>query len=146
MAGNVDPIFPKIPKVQWSDVITNANTNRDGTGGANVCFVAGSDGARIDQINVVSLGTNVPTVVRLFVNNGSNQEVLGNNVLVYEFSLPSTTLSESVALPYRDLVEPRGSYEWGVPIPFLPPGYKILASIGTSIGAGIYVVVFGGDY
>ena len=145
MPANTSPIFPLTPKISWAGLAT-ANTAKDGTGSAAVLFTAGANGSRIDQIKVRPIGTNVATVLRLFINNGSDAEVATNNVLVHEVTVPACTLSEVAALADLDVLINKGNYDVFVPIPFLPAGYKILATIGTTIAAGIKVTVFGGDY
>ncbi len=146
MAANVAPIFPLAPKVQWGTVLTTANTAKDGTGTVVTCFTAGAEGSRIDQISVRALGTNIQTVLRLFVNNGSDPTTAANNTLVYEKTILATTLSEITELLNYDLILTKNTYETIPVIPFLPNGYKIMATIGTTIAAGIKVTVFGGDY
>jgi len=83
MTANTQPIFPLTPKVSWGTV-TTANTAKDGTGTVVTVFTAGADGSRIDQIKVRALGTNVATVIRFFVNNGSTNATAANNSLVHD--------------------------------------------------------------
>ena len=145
MPANVTPIFPIRPKVSWGR-LTTANTAKDGTGTVVDLFTAGADGARIDQIKVRAQGTNVATVLRLFINNGLTNATAANNSLVHETTIAATTLSETAALVDNDITILKNTTETVVPVPFLPAGYKIQATIGTTIAAGIQVTVFGGDY
>ena len=92
-----------------------------------------------------SLGTNVATVLRLFVTNTGANSTAANNSLVHETTIAATTLSEVAALTDYDLFDTSGQVKVP-PIPFLPAGYKINATIGTTIAAGIQVTVWGGDY
>jgi len=144
MAANTNPIFPITPKVEWGK-LTTANIAKDGTGTVVTLFTAGANGARIDQIKVRALGTNVATVLRLFINKGSTNTTATNNSLVHEVTIAATTLSETAALTDNDITIAKGSDVLS-PIPFLPAGYKIQATIGTTIAAGIQVTVSGGDY
>ena len=144
MAANTNPIFPITPKVEWGK-LTTANIAKDGTGTVVTLFTAGANGARIDQIKVRALGTNVATVLRLFINNGSTNTTATNNSLVHEVTIAATTLHETAALTDNDITIAKGSDVLS-PIPFLPAGYKIQATIGTTIAAGIQVTVSGGDY
>lgn len=144
MPANTAPIFPLTPKVNFGKVLT-ANTATDGTGTTVVVFTAGANGSKIDQIKVRALGTNVATVLRLFVNNGSDPAVATNNSLIHETTIAATTISQTAALADNDITIPKGDLV-DVPIPYLPAGYKILASVGTTIVAGIQVTVHGGDY
>ncbi len=144
MPANVNPIFPLTPKFSFGK-LTTANTAKDGTGTTLTLFTAGANGSRIDQIKVRALGTNVATVLRFFVNNGSDPTVSTNNSLVHETTIAATTLSEVAALADNDILVSKGDNIFP-PIPYLPAGYKILAAIGTTVAAGLQVNCWGGDY
>jgi len=147
MPANTTPIFPLTPKVSFGKVLT-ANTNYDGTGTAGqkaVIFTAGSNGARIDQIRARALGTNITTALRIFVNNGSDNTVATNNTLVQEATISATTASQVAALVDNLLTVTVGADT--VPaVLYLPAGYTIIASVGTTITSGIQVTVYAGDY
>lgn len=145
MPANTTPIFPLTQKVSWG-TISAANTAKDGTGTATTLFTAGTNGARIDQIKVRALGTNVATVLRLFVNNGSANTTAANNSLIHEITIPASTLSEVAAQTDVDVTITKNTTETAVPIPYLPAGYKINATIGTAVAAGIQITVHGADY
>ena len=144
MPANTSPIFPLTPDVSWG-TLTAANTAKDGTGTVVTLFTAGANGSRIDQIKARALGTNVATVLRLFINNGLTNATPANNTLIHEVTIPATTLSEVAALADNDITITRGS-DTLVPIPYLPAGYKINATIGTAVAAGLAVSICGGDY
>lgn len=144
MAANVQPIFPLTPKVSWGTVAT-ANTAKDGSGTMVTAFTAGVNGSKIDQIKVRALGTNVATVLRFFLNNGSTNATAANNTLIHEVTIAATTLSETSALADNDITITKGS-DVVVPIPYLPAGYKINVAVGTTIAAGLQVTVHGADY
>ena len=135
MPANITPIFPLTPKVSWA-TLTTANTAKDGTGTVGTCYTAGPNGARVDYLKVRALGTNVATVLRVFVNNGSDNATAGNNSLVLEQTIAATTLSETAALA-DNLVTLDMS---------IPAGYKINVTNGTTVAAGLQVTAFGGDY
>lgn len=135
MPANITPIFPLTPKVSWA-TLTTANTAKDGTGTVGTCYTAGANGARVDYLKVRALGTNVATVLRVFLNNGSDNDTAGNNSLVLEQTIAATTLSETAALA-DNLVTLDMS---------IPAGYKINVTIGTTVAAGLQVTAFGGDY
>jgi hypothetical protein len=146
MPANTLPIFPLTPKVSWGTV-TTANTAKDGTGTVVTVFTAGADGARIDQIKVRALGTNVATVMRFFVNNGSANTTAANNTLIHEVTIAATTLSEVAALVDNDvIINKDGGARTEVPIPYLPAGHKINVTIGTTVAAGLAVTIHGADY
>ena len=129
------PIFPATPKTSWGK-LTTANTNYDGTGTVTELFTAGVNGSRIDSIKVKPLGTNVATVLRLFVNNGSDPATPDNNSLIFELTLPETTASQIASLAeYQEVLDIA-----------IPTGYKLYGSLGTEVASGYQVTVFGGDY
>lgn len=138
MPGNSIPIYSKVGKINWNAVnITAANTAKDGTGTVETVFTAdATNGSFVQKIVVRPKGTNVATVLRLFLNNGATNATAANNSLLAEIGLPATTVSEIAAIAGQE-----------VPLNFaLPPGYKINAVIGTAIAAGLAVTVIAGDY
>lgn len=145
MTANTQPIFPLTPKVSWA-TLTTANTAKDGTGTVATVFTAGADGSRIDQIKVRALGTNVATVMRFFVNNGSTNATAANNSLIHEATIASTTLSETAALVDNNITITVNTTETVPPIPYLPANHRILVTIGTTVAAGLAVTVHGADY
>jgi len=145
MPANTTPIFPLTPRCSWSGNIQTANTAKDGSGTVFTAFTAGANGSRIDQIKVRALGTNVATVLRFFINNGSTNATPTNNTLIHEVTIAATTLSETSALVDNDITIAK-ALAVAVPIPHLPAGYKINCTVGTTIAAGVVVVVHGGDF
>ncbi len=137
MAANTSPIFTLIPETQWgTTAITTANTAKDGTGTVLTVFTAGADGSYIQRVRFRPSGTSVQTVARLFINNGSTNATALNNILFDEITLSAITISETTAQP---------SFE--IPLNFaIPAGYKLNITIGTTVAAGWYVSVVGGDY
>lgn len=136
MAANTTPIFLSTPKSSFVSTGVNANTALDGTGTVALAFTAGTNGSKVEQVQMEHLGTNVATVVRFFINNGSSNTTAANNSLVYEVTMAANTLSQTAA---------------STPVVFypnwvLPTGYKINVTIGTAIAAGVQVTCFGGDY
>lgn len=136
MAANTNAIFPLTPKVSWAKAITG-NTAVDGTGTSVTCFTAGANGSRVDMAVVQPIGTNTASVLRLYVNNGSTAGTATNNSCIFELALPAVTISQTA----------NGLYQLTVPLNLvLPAGYTILATVGTTMAAGVQVTVFGGDY
>lgn len=135
MAANTEPIYSLVPNVGWG-VIDTANTAKDGTGTVVTIFTAGSEGGRVESIKVRSKGTNVATVLRIWLNNGSTNATAGNNTLIMEATISATTVSEVAAQPDLE-----------IPIfKSIPNGHKINITIGTSVAAGLHVTAFGGNY
>ena len=136
MPGNTAPIFSKAALAQWGTILA-ANTAKDGTGTVVTVFAADvTNGSFVQKLIARPLGTNVASVLRVFLNNGATNTTAGNNSLIAEFSLPATTLSEVAA---------QSGYE--VPINVaIPAGYKLNVALGTAIAAGVAVTAFGGAY
>jgi hypothetical protein len=138
MVANTSPIFIDTPNIGGigNAAITAANTAKDGTGTVTTVFTAGADGAFVQKLRARPIGTNVATVMRIFINNGSATSTATNNILYDEITLPATTLSEVAALAL---------YELPLNIA-LPAGYKLTVTLGTAVAAGYFVSVVGGDY
>jgi hypothetical protein len=145
MANN-NPIFTGTPDIQWGSTDGNggaagplktANTAKDGTGTVLTVFTAdATNGGYVQRIRFRAAGTNVATVARIFINNGSSNSTIANNILFDEITLSSTALSETSALQTYEL-----------PLNFaLPAGYKINVTLGTTVAAGYCVSVIGGKY
>lgn len=135
MAANTTPIFPITPKVEWG-TLTTANNVYDGTGAVATLFTAGTNGGKVDYIKARAKGTNVATVVRLFINNGSDTTVASNNSLFMERALSATSASPTAE-----------TADWVIPCNVtLPAGYKITAVLGTTVASGWQFTSVGGDY
>ena len=134
---NTLPIYTASGDTQWYGGATAANTTKDGSSGTiyNV-FTAGSNGGYVQRIRFKSLGTNVATVARVFINNGSANTTATNNTYWDDISLPATTVSETSAQP---------TFELPLNIA-LPAGYKIFVTLGTAVAAGYTITVIGGKY
>lgn len=136
MAANVSPIFVLAPKNNYASTGTSANTNFDGTGTVVTLLTAGSEGHKITKIRMWHMGTNIATVVRFFVNNGSTNATAANNALVYEYTMAANTASQVAAsVPV----------EIAIDLP-LQATYKLNVTIGTAIASGIMVSLEGGTY
>jgi hypothetical protein len=131
------PIFPQTPKVQLGTLLTTANTAKDGTGTVvQISAVAGASGAFVESVEALPIGTNVASVLRVFLNNGGATTTAANNILWEEVSLPATTLTEVAA--QNKVVIPLNRA--------IPAGYTLYATIGTAVAAGWRVRVHSGDY
>lgn len=137
MAANNNPIFVKTVRASWVSTGTSANTARDGTGTVATVFTAdATNGSKIEDVVLEHLGSNVQTVVRFFINNGSTNATAANNSLVHEETMLANTLDNTAAsFPII----------WKANM-VLPAGYKLNVVIGTAIASGIQVTALGGDY
>ena len=149
MAANTAPIYSKVGDIQWGAAdgdggaagpLKTANTAKDGTGTVLTIFTAdATNGGRVDRISARAVGTNTASVLRVFVNNGETNATVANNTLVTELTLPATTLSEVAQLLDQTIS--------GTPFPMvLPPGYKLMVTLGTTVAAGYRVTAYGGKY
>jgi len=139
MAQNTNPIFPLVPRTTWVNAAgLTANTTTDLTSGTtyNSGYTAGTNGSRIDFVRARTLGTNVQTVVRVWINNGSTTATAANNTLFFDRTLTGTTVSQSAEQP--DII---------IPINIsLPAGYILYFTFGTAVAAGWDMITVGGDY
>ena len=137
MPANTSPIFTIAPDIQWVDAITVANTTKDLTSGTiYLAFTGSTNGSFLQRIRFRTLGTNVASVARVWINNGLTTGTAANNTLWDEISLPATTVTE---------VASQSNYE--LPLNFaLPPNYTIYLTLGTAVAAGWDAIVVGGDY
>jgi hypothetical protein len=130
-----NPVFPLTPVVPVGQTLITANTAKDGTGTVATLYTAGANGSKLNGVQLAYTGTSVATVLRLFVNNGSTNATAGNNSLYQSITVPANTLSETVAA--NDL---------NIPLALtLPAGYKLMATIGTTVAAALAVTASGGD-
>jgi len=147
MAQNTNPIFPLTPVNSFvSGAAANAatagvtaNTTKDlssGTIYGPIFTGKAVDGSRLDFIKVRALGTNVATVVRVWINNGSVTTTAANNALYLERTISATTVSETAEQP--DIILPLNIS--------LPAGYRIYATFGTAVAAGFHLTAVGGEY
>lgn len=116
--------------------LTAANTAYDGTGTTLTLYTAGADGGFLEKIRCKALGTNVATVVRIFLNNGSSSGTATNNSLIAEATLPATTASNVAALiPIEVPLNMR-----------LQAGYVINVAIATAVAAGYSFTAESADF
>jgi hypothetical protein len=141
MPANTNPIFSAKGAIQWNPaILLAANTAKDGTGTVATVFtgnaVGNNAGNFVQKLMVRSLGTNVATVLRVFINNGLVNTTAANNSLIAEFTLPASTLSEVAAQP-----------DYILPLNFaVPAGYKLNCTLGTAVAAGYALTAIGGEY
>lgn len=139
MAANTAPIFSAKGDIEWTTVQTAANTTYDGTiGTPSLAFSASADGGFVQRIRFKASGSATATVARIFINNGGTSGSAANNVLFDEITLAATSTTQTAATAV---------YELPLNIA-LPPGYRILTTIGTlqTAGGGWYAATIGGSY
>lgn len=146
MPANTTPIFPLTPVTPFVSGVPatlgtpgiTANTSKDASTGTvyGPIITAAANGSRLDAIKVRALGTNVQTVMRVFINNGGAIGTAANNTLFIERTIAATTVSETTEL--NDIL-----IQMNIS---LPAGYKIYATFGTAVAAGFHLTALGGDY
>lgn len=160
MPVTATPIFAQTPNVGALNVIlSTALTNTkayDGTDTAGtalaLCYTAGANGSRVDQIAIklastngaTASGTSNASVIRIWINNGSANTTAGNNIFFGEVAIPATTvtaLATAVNTVYY-ITLPVGGLN-------LPASYRLYAGAtvaagGTNIGFAVNAI--GGDY
>lgn len=137
MANN-NPIFTRIGDIQWASTVLAGNTGPNITTGTSYSVFTsdGTAGGYVQRVRFRPLGTNVATVARIWINNGSTTGTTANNVLWDEVSLAASTISTTSALANTEL-----------PLNFaLPPSYRLFVTLGTGVAAGYDVSVIGGKY
>jgi len=144
MAGNPDPIWTRVADVS-SDAGTTLGTHiitatGDYTGvSANHALVFTADatnGGYIERIRFVAEGGNVPTVARIYINNGSNPATAANNKLYGQQSLPATIAINTATTAEID-------YPMGIAI---NPGFRIYVGLATSVASGWMPTAVAGKY
>ena len=138
MAANTTPIFSKLGDIQWINTVLTANTTTDLTAGTSYLVFTSdaTNGGYVQKLRIRPLGTNIATVLRVWINNGSATTSAVNNTLYDEISLAASTVSQTSALALYEL-----------PLNFaLPAGYKIYVTLGTTVAAGFDVISVAGKY
>jgi hypothetical protein len=123
-------------------VFTTAAADYDGTTATHnkVVFTAGANGARIAGIRFKAKGSNVASVARVFVNNGTTPGTATNNSFIGEVSLPATTAIATAATVDMDYYFPGGYID-------LQAAFTIIVGLGTTVSAGwVASPIIGGQF
>lgn len=145
MPSNTDPIYSRKGQVArdgttgMNQPITAAATGDYAGTNANVSLVFTADatnGSFLQRLRFKAAGTNVATVARIYLNNGSANTTAANNTLYGEISLPATTAIATSATVEID-------YTLGFPI---PAGFRVFVGLATAVAAGWVVTPIAGDY
>lgn len=144
MPGNSDPIYTRL-----GDVSANGTTGMatdlvtataDYTGiSANHVLVFTADatnGGFVVRLRFQAKGTNVASVARIYINNGSIQTTATNNSFYGQISLPGTTAINTAATTEID-------YPMNLA---LGASFRIYVGLGTTVAAGWVCVAIGGKY
>ena len=124
-------------KLSWhTEAILTANTAKDGTGQTAYILTAEEQDLYVDRVVFQPIGTNVQSVGRLFLNNGKLNTHASNNSPFAEITLPATTLDETTAMTSQTITTDL----------WLPKGYRLNVTLGTTVAAGYRVTAVCGDY
>jgi hypothetical protein len=144
MVANTQPIYSIKGDVSTNDgttlqsVITTQTGDYTGVS-ANHALVFTADatsGGYVRKLRFVAVGTNVATVARIYLNNGSTNATAANNKLYGQLSLPATTASNTAA-----------TVELDYPLEMaLPAGFRIYVGLGTTVASGWSVTCVAGQY
>jgi hypothetical protein len=144
LSANTIPIYSKAGQVSWTPaLIQTQNTAMDGTGTVSTIFTAGADGGRVERIRCKAAGTNIATVLRIFINNGGANSTPANNILYAEKTIAATTAAPAAALLTNELPDTTDTTAFPI---VLPAAYTITCTIGTTVAAGLYVAAVGSSY
>jgi len=138
------PAFASVPPSNFTpQSCTAANTALDGTGTTYLVATAPASaapaGSLVERIRLEHLGSNVATVVRVFLNNGSTAGTAGNNALIAEKTMPANTLSQVAESVPQDIVLNQ-VLKGNASTP-----ERLYVSLGTAVAAGIKATAIGGD-
>jgi hypothetical protein len=147
MAQNTNGIYPLVANFSWkttdgdggsAGAWKTANTAMDGSGTVLTVFTAdATNGSWLSGINLSPAGTNIASLARVFINDGTSQTSNGTHSILYrEQALPVSTLSQTAAM--QAIYIPINKY--------IPAGYKIQLTLGTTVAAGYYASADGGNY
>jgi hypothetical protein len=143
MTANTSPIFTLTPDVSVNNGTTNAATLTTATGdytgvSGNHALVhtAGANGSYVRRLRFKAIGTNIASVARIYLNNGSTAGTAANNAFFGEANLPATTASNNSGTVDMDYV-----MEFA-----LPASWRIYVGLGTTVAAGWTCVTIAGQY
>lgn len=96
-------------------IIKTANPSRGGDGPMSVLFTAGTNGSYVTSITVKAQEATTPGMVRVFLTQNAQ------NILLEEFSIPSTEPSDTIESYQAMIVFPANGY-------MLAPGCSLSVS------------------
>lgn len=144
MPANSEPIYSKQGDVSSNGTtgmatdITTATGDYTGASANHVLVYTAnsSNGGYVSRLRFQSKGTNVASVARIYVNNGSANTTAANNSFYGQVSLPATTASNTTATTEID-------YPMNLA---LNPSFRIYVGVGTTVAAGWVCTPVAGQY
>ncbi len=146
MPANTDAIFPKAADLSnnsgtgMNQPITAAANDYTGISANNsLVFTAdATNGGKLVRLRCMAVSTNIATVLRIYINNGSTPTTATNNTLYGNQSLPATTAIATDAV--REIDYPMGDDF------LLPAGWRIYVGLGTAVAGGWMITPIGYKY
>lgn len=143
MPANTLPIYSRLGDVSnnlstgMNQLVTAAANDYTGIDAdVSLIFTAGTNGAYIRYIRFKAGGTNVASVARVYINNGSSHTTATNNLFWDEVSLPATTAIATAATVTIEL-----------PMNIaINPSFCLYFGLGTAVSAGWVATVVAGQY
>ena len=137
MPANTEPIFSRVAAIGISTALTAASTLYTGihANDALIFTADATNGAFVQKVRFKALGTNIATVARIYVNDGSTATST-HYALFGEISLAAMTTSATNAMPDYD-------YPMNIPI---PAAWRLYCGIGTAVAAGWICTTVAGSY
>lgn len=143
MAANTSPIYSLSGDVSsnsgtgMAPTLTTAAADYTGISANNkLVFTAGTNGGFIQRLRFKAIGTNVASVARIYLNNGSVNTSAVNNSFYGEVALPATTATSTTS-----------TIDLDYPMNFaLQAGFTVYVGLGTTVAAGWVVTSIAGEY
>lgn len=143
MAGNITPIFSASGDVSsngstgMNPTLTTAAADYTGASTNNkVVYTAGANGGFIQRLRFKAIGTNIASVARIYINNGSTNITVTNNSFYGEIALPATTAIATAS-----------TIDLDYPMNFaINASFTIYVGLGTTVAAGWTVMAIAGKY
>lgn len=143
MGVNTNPVFSGTGDVSTNNGTTMSQLTKDaaatytGVDADDVLvFTAhATNGGYVERLRMKSVGTNIATVARIYLNNGSDHTVATNNAFYGEQSLQATTAILTAATVEID-------YPMNM---LLNPGFRIYVGLATAVAAGWVITAIGGN-
>jgi hypothetical protein len=144
MPGSINPIYSRVGSVSnnngtgMNQLVTAAANDYTGID-ADVSLIFTADvtnGSFLQRIRAKAGGTNVASVARIYLNNGSAPTTATNNEFYGEISLPATTAIATAA-----------TVEIDYPLGFaIDPAFRVYVGLGTAVAAGWIFTMIAGRY
>lgn len=149
---NIQPIFSRVSDIQGGAILITAAADYSGQNVFNtVVFTSdATNGGYVQRLRFKSLGTNVTTVARVYINNGSGVNAPSSNVPQNLTGAPSG--SGGVLLTSNLVAKVASIDQWGVPSAFSSesanvavtgPTGSVAWNCNASSNSNTYVLIVG---